>query len=92
MNKKRIQILLVFSILSIFSTRIESQEKILTAEDMKKDLNQLITILETSHPDPYINSGGKIEFHRKYQKLLASIPENGHTNCEFYYLILPFIA
>ncbi len=47
---------------------------------------------EKAHPDPYIRGGGKIAFHRRLQKTILSIPEEGLTNLEFYRLLRPFVA
>jgi len=66
--------------------------KKITYDQMIKDVRQLASILESSHPDPYINGGGKIKFHQKFQKILNSIPESGMSKSEFFRLIGPFAA
>ncbi|MDH4271526.1 MAG: hypothetical protein OEW18_06065, partial [Candidatus Aminicenantes bacterium] len=60
-------------------------------EQLIEDTRQLASILESAHPDPYIG-GGKIAFHRRLQKVLASIPAEGMSVSEFYSLLRPFVA
>lgn len=57
-----------------------------------KDIRQLNEILETAHPDPYINGGGKVAYHRRLQKLIMAIPKEGMLYEDFYYHIQSFIA
>ncbi|MFC2166154.1 S41 family peptidase [Acidobacteriota bacterium] len=61
-------------------------------EQLYKDARQLAKTLEAVHPDPYINGGGKIAFHRRFQNLLASINKDGMTKVQFRALLLPFAA
>jgi hypothetical protein len=56
------------------------------------DTRQLADILESAHPDPYINGGGRIAFHRRLHRVLNAIPEEGMTRDEFYRLLRPFVA
>ncbi|MFW9924455.1 MAG: hypothetical protein ACFFDW_14320, partial [Candidatus Thorarchaeota archaeon] len=64
----------------------------LSREDLIKDARQLSDILEDTHPDPYINGGGKIAYHRRLQELIISIPNEGMTKDEFFFHINPFLA
>ena len=61
-------------------------------EQLIEDARQLADILESTHPDPYINGGGRIAFHRRLHRLLNAIPEEGMTRDEFYRLLRPFVA
>jgi len=61
-------------------------------EQLIADTRQLADILESAHPDPYINGGGRIAFHRRLQRVLNAIPEEGMTRDEFYRLLRPFVA
>ena len=61
-------------------------------EQLIEDARQLAQIIEDTHPDPYIRGGGKIAFHRRLQRLLNAIPEEGMTRDEFIRLLRPFIA
>jgi hypothetical protein len=56
------------------------------------DARQLADILESAHPDPYINGGGRIAFHRRLHRVLNAIPDEGMTRDEFCRLLRPFIA
>jgi hypothetical protein len=56
------------------------------------DTRELLYYLETVHPDPYLYSGGRIKFHRRFQNILQSIPENGLSRDEYISLIRPFVA
>jgi hypothetical protein len=57
-----------------------------------EDARQLARIIEDSHPDPYINGGGKIAFHRRLQRILNTIPAEGMTKDEFIRLLRPFVV
>ena len=61
-------------------------------EQLIADTRQLADILESAHPDPYINGGGRIAFHRRLHRVLNAIPEEGMTRDEFYRLLRPFVA
>jgi Peptidase family S41 len=57
-----------------------------------EDSRQLLNYLENIHPDPYLYSGGKVAFHRRFQDILQSIPAGGMTKNDFVRLLVPFIA
>ncbi len=61
-------------------------------EELIQDVREISEILESSHPDPYINGGGKIAYHRRLQKLIRSVPETGLTRDDFRTLLQPFVA
>ena len=65
---------------------------ILSKESLVSDTRELIKILEESHPDPYQNFGGKVAFHRNFQRILFSIPNDGMSVEKYYELLLPFMA
>ncbi len=89
LSKRKIVIILFLFFLSFsVNGQVKKIEKALLLEDLR----QLAQILESSHPDPYLNGGGKIAFHRRLQKLILSIPEEGLTQKEFYRALLPFVA
>ncbi len=92
-EKSRMRILVFISFLVFHAVFASSQnEKILTREELIEDARQLVRILETAHPDPYVNSGGKIAFHRRFQKMLRSLPREGMTAKAFFRLVSPFVA
>ena len=51
--------------------------KHLTQAQAEKDTRTFLSLLESAHPDPYSNLGGKIEFKRTAQKLVRDIPTDG---------------
>lgn len=64
----------------------------ISREALIEDARQLASIIEEVHPDPYVNGGGKLAFHRRLQDVLAGIPDDGMSSVEFYDLLLPFVA
>ncbi|MEX1312359.1 MAG: hypothetical protein AB1Z65_18210, partial [Candidatus Sulfomarinibacteraceae bacterium] len=59
---------------------------------MIEDSYQLRDAIEETHPDPYINGGGKIAFHRRFHDLLEQIPADGMSRDQFLGLLGPFVA
>ena len=66
--------------------------RIIARDSLIEDTRDLLYYLETIHPDPYLYSGGKVQFHRRFQNVLQAIPENGLTTDEYIEIIKPFIA
>lgn len=66
--------------------------KKLDRNSLVSDARQLADLIESLHPDPYANSGGKVAFHRRLQSLLDSIPAQGMTRPDFYRLLRPFVT
>lgn len=64
----------------------------LTCAQANQDLKTLIEFLEATHPDPYINMGGKIAFKRKVQEVAGAIPLEGLTVRELRDRLVPFLA
>jgi len=60
--------------------------------ELIRDIRELSDLLESAHPDPYINGGGKVAYHRRLQALIRSIPDEGLTRSDFHAALLPFIA
>jgi len=48
----------------------EADAQLLTRESLIADTRQLVHLVETVHPDPYVNVGGKIAFHRRFHELV----------------------
>ena len=71
---------------------LASEKEYFSQEELVRDAEQLVDIIERTHPDPYIRGGGKIAFHRNYQAVLNSIPEEGLRRDEFGRLLRPFVA
>ncbi len=68
-----------------------AQDTTYTQEQLIQDTRELVNMIEFVHPDPYINGGGKIEFHRKFQSVLQAIPDSGMTLTNFVWLLQPLI-
>lgn len=56
------------------------------------DAKMLVRLLELSHPDPYLNMGGKVEFKRRALELTESIPADGLTVTELRTRLARFLA
>ncbi len=83
-----VQLFICYFVSSLYS----QEEKIFSREVLINDTRQLVQTLEDTHPDPYIRGGGKIAFHRRFQEILLSIPEQGMEKREFCKLLLPLVA
>jgi len=94
MNAKAVPLsLLLLTAVSVMGSSSWAQDsRIFTQQELMHDARQLASILERSHPDPYISGGGKILFQRRFQNLLEDIPGGGMTAERFYRLLLPFVA
>lgn len=64
----------------LLSGLMGSQEKPnpqLTQSQAVKDAERLVELLELSHPDPYVNFGGKVPFERQVRDLISGTPPEG---------------
>jgi hypothetical protein len=61
-------------------------------QQLIEDSRELLSYLENVHPDPYLYSGGKVAFHRRFQDILQSIPPQGMARDDFIRLLRPFVA
>ncbi len=64
----------------------------ISRDSLVSDVRQFATTVESVHPDPYRKMGGRIEFHRRLQKILEEIPESGMSREDFYCLLCPFVT
>jgi hypothetical protein len=64
----------------------------LTRPELIQDIRQLNSLLETAHPDPYANGGGKVAYHRRLQQLIEEMPASGLSRREFHEHLQRFIA
>lgn len=71
---------------------LSDQEKTIEQKYLIEDVRQLADIIESIHPDPYANVGGKVAFHRRLQSILEAIPPQGMTQLDFYRLLRPFVT
>lgn len=69
-----------------------TQISVFERKEIVDDIRQLAEIIESTHPDPYKLSGGRIQFHYRLQQLLQGIPESGMTKDELVKLMRPFVA
>jgi len=88
---KRIAVLALTAAVFGLTGGAQSGEQV-SREKLTQDVRQLANTIEDVHPDPYLNGGGKIAFHRRFQNTLAAIPDSGMTVEEFYRLLRPFVA
>lgn len=75
-----------------FLSSFYAPAQLIPKDSLIQDSRQLLSIIENSHPDPYINGGGKIAFHRRFHSLISNIPNRGITKPEYYNLLLPFLS
>ena len=87
---RRIAINSIISLLFLNSFCLKAQ--VLNKEEIIADLRQMVDIIEATHTDPYYFGGGKLAFHRRFQELLTSIPEQGMTINNFAEITQPFLA
>jgi len=94
MNGKavRLSLVLLTGLSVLGSSPCAEDNRIFAQQELVHDARQLASILERSHPDPYISGGGKIAFQRRFQDLLEEIPADGMTAEQFHRLLLPFVA
>ncbi|MFA5403385.1 MAG: S41 family peptidase [Ignavibacteria bacterium] len=78
----------------VFAANVLSQvnDALISREKLIQDIRQLVNILETAHPDPYIKGGGKIAFHRRIYKIMNSIPAEGLNLSEFGKMLSPIFV
>ncbi len=79
-------------LLFIFHSQVIKSQNLIPAVKVKADLDGLVTLLENIHPDAYNAFGGRMNFYRDYQKIKASIPPNGLSKEESYFLFSGFIS
>lgn len=84
--------LLLFILFSFLSFLEGEQEQRIKRQWLIEDVRQLADIIESSHPDPYSQGGGRIKFHYRLHKMLNAIPEKGMTKNKFIKLLRPFLA
>jgi hypothetical protein len=77
--------------------KVQDKEKsadkgLFSKQQLIEDSRQLLSYLENIHPDPYLYSGGKVAFHRRFQDILQSIPQQGMAKNDFLRLLSPVVA
>ena len=56
------------------------------------DVGELRSILEETHPDPYLNGGGVVAFRKRFADVEAVVPSGGMSKRAFIRLIRPLVA
>lgn len=64
----------------------------LSKEQLIEDTRQLMSYIEDIHPDPYLYSGGKVAFNRRFQDILQNIPTDGAGRDTYIRMIRPLVA
>jgi hypothetical protein len=64
----------------------------LSRDKLIEDARQMKDLIEACHPDPYINTGGKIEFYSAFYKMLDQIPQEVMSVDNFWWLLSSFLA
>lgn len=64
----------------------------LALAETQADLRQLRQYLESTHPDPYLRSGGMLAFRKRFADAEASLPPEGLDRAAFCRLLEPLLA
>lgn len=83
---------LCLSLVGIFVNDSIIAQETLSQFELIEDSRQMLNLLESVHPQPYLKSGGKIAFHRRYQSTLNAIPGSGMSREDFRGLLSPLVA
>lgn len=91
---KSLKFFLLFPLILLvcLSTLSEDVASHLTQEQARKDAQAFFQLLEDTHPDPYSNLGGKINFERKAEQVVRDIPSAGLSSAELRDRLAAFIA
>ena len=74
-----------------YPVAFEGEDKI-SQSDLMADTRQMVELLETVHPQPYLKGGGRMAFHKRFQNIMNSIPEKGMTREDYRGLLSPLVA
>jgi hypothetical protein len=85
-------ILMSIALLAFSTSLAAADAEKISHESLVADVRQLADMIEQVHPDPYINGGGEVAFHRRLQSTLEKIPADGMTRVDFYRLLRPFVT
>lgn len=89
--KKVITIVLLFTTVSLCRAQ-DPDTLIIPRNELIEDTRELMTYIETIHPDPYLYSGGKVALNRRFQDILQSIPAGGMDRDGYIGIVSPLIA
>jgi hypothetical protein len=65
---------------------------VIPRQELIDDTRELMTYIESIHPDPYLYSGGKVAFNRLFQDILQAIPAEGMDRDSYIKIISPLVA
>jgi len=82
----------LFSLYWLLVASQVSADELISRDALIEDSRQMLGLLESVHPQPYYQGGGKIAFHRRFQRVLAQIPISGMSREEYRGLLSPFVA
>jgi hypothetical protein len=97
LNSKLLVFLLMQAVITTFwlstaRSKETPQEKPISRQELVADARQMRNLLESIHPQPYLKGGGKMNFHRRFQGILQTIPAGGMTRENFRGLLSPLVA
>lgn len=87
MNKKTVILILIL----IFGISF-SKAQILSKDSLHNEFRYFVKLLEETHPDPYTEFGGKIEFHKQAFNLQQKLQSKEYTLEEYSSLLSSFVA
>ena len=91
-TKITLLILVAIALMAFYRPLAEVDDRKISRDSLVADVRQLVDMIEQTHPDPYINGGGKTAFHSRLQSVLEAIPDQGMTRVNFYRLLRPFVT
>lgn len=84
-----ITILLSFFILNIYA--LSAQEKD-SKNILIEDFREFVSVLESTHPDPYYPFGGKMPFHNEVQKIINTLSDPTFSKVDFQDILSRFTS
>ena len=81
-----------FTGILFFAGLFSGSSQQLTRSELIEDAREMLDIVETCHPDPYLHTGGKIALYDDFYNMLGKIPEEGMDVKEFWWLLSGFLA
>jgi hypothetical protein len=81
------------TVITVALSQTSGQDTLLIPrQELIDDTRMLMGYLESVHPDPYLYSGGKVAFNRRFQNILQAIPEGGLNRDSYIRMISPLVA
>lgn len=83
---------LVIFVVCLFSGISFSEAQVLPKDSLYTEFKYFIKLLEETHPDPYTEFGGKIQFHKKAFDIGQQIKNNDFTLEQYNNKLLSFLS